>query len=101
MAYQLRTVSTDLFRIDQLFLKVWEHALQRITNTHYDYPQQLGLKATESSRHGKMKRNGFLIEHFGIQRVVVVILYGALKTGNLKNDIPDLAHRSWGGFLEH
>ncbi len=25
--------------------------------------------------------------------------YGTLKTGDLKNDIPDLAHRSWGGFL--
>ncbi len=32
------------------------------------------LKAIASSRHGKMKMNEFLIEHLGIQRVVVVIL---------------------------
>ena len=31
------------------------------------------LKAIESNRHGKMKRNQFLIEHLGIQRLVVVI----------------------------
>ena len=51
-----------------------------------------------------MKMNEFLIEHLGIQRVVVVIfnlVYGALKIGDLKNDIPDHAHRSWGGFLKH
>ncbi len=54
-----------------------------------------------------MKMNGLLIEHLGIQRVVVVVdhplgrlnvpiklVYGALKTGDLKNDIPDPAHRS-------
>ena len=29
------------------------------------------------------------------------LVYGALKTGDLKNDIPDPAHRSWGGFLVH
>ena len=27
------------------------------------------------------------------------LVYGALKTGDLKNYIPDPAHRSWGGFL--
>ena len=27
------------------------------------------------------------------------LVYGTLKTGDLKNDIPDLANRSWGGFL--
>ena len=32
------------------------------------------LKAIESTRHGKMKMNQFLIEHLGIQKVVVVIL---------------------------
>ncbi len=41
------------------------------------------LKAIACSGHGKMK----------------MIRYGTLKTGDLKNDIPDLAHRSWGGFL--
>ncbi len=27
------------------------------------------------------------------------LVYGALKTGDLKNDIPVPAHRSWGGFV--
>ncbi len=52
-----------------------------------------------------MKRDQFLIEHLGIQRVVVVIsinlVYGALKTDDLNNDIPALAHRSWDGFVLH
>ncbi len=54
-----------------------------------------------------MKMNEFLTEHLGIQSVVVVIFmpinlaYGALKTDDLKNYIPDPAYRSWGGFLKH
>ncbi len=54
-----------------------------------------------------MKMNEFLIEQLGILRIVVVIfdisvclvrpfqcspVYGALKTGDLKDDIPDPAH---------
>ncbi len=27
------------------------------------------------------------------------LVHVTLKTGDLKNDIPDPAHRSWGGFL--
>ena len=27
------------------------------------------------------------------------LVYVTLKTGDLKNDIPDPAHRSWGGFV--
>ena len=59
---------------------------------------QSWLKAIACSGHGKMKMIRFIIEHLGLLRVVVVI-YGTLKTGDLKNDIPDLAHTSWGGFL--
>ena len=44
-----------------------------------------------------MKINAFLIEHLGIQRVVVVIF----DISDLKNDIPDPVHRSWGGYLKH
>ncbi len=33
--------------------------------------------------------------------VPINLVDGALKTGDLKNDIPDPAHSSWGGFLEH
>ena len=29
----------------------------------------------------------------------VNLVYGALKTGDPKYDIPDPAYRSWGGFL--
>ncbi len=47
-----------------------------------------------------MKMNEFLIEHLVIQRVVPInLVYGALKTVDPKNDIPDPAYRSWGGFL--
>ncbi len=31
--------------------------------------------------------------------VPINLVYGALKTGDLKNDIPDPAHGSWVGFL--
>ncbi len=29
------------------------------------------------------------------------LVYGAIETGDLKNNIPDPAHTSWGGFLKH
>ncbi len=31
--------------------------------------------------------------------VPINLVYETLKTGDLKNDIPDPAHRSWGGFV--
>ncbi len=47
------------------------------------------------SRDPTLKSCRFRIKFFGLQRFV----YRALKTGDPKNDIPEPAHRSWGGFL--
>ncbi len=41
----------------------------------------------------KDEMNRFIIEHLGLLRLVVVIVSGTLKTGDLKNDIPDPAHK--------
>ncbi len=68
-----------------------------ITDIMISFLSGTALKAIACSRHGKMKMIRFIIEHLGLLRVVVV--YGTLKTGDLTNDIPDLAHRSLGGFL--
>ncbi len=59
--------------------------------------QPLILTAIESNGHRKMKMNQFIIEHLGILRVVVVI-YGALKPADLKQDIADPVPGSEGGF---
>ncbi len=79
-----------------MFGKFSNYGLKKNLMLTYDS----NLKAIESNRHWKMKKNQFLIEHLGIQRLEPInLVCGALKTGDLKNDIPYPAHRSWGGFV--
>ena len=53
---------------------------------------QIALKAIASNGPGRIKMKQFIIEHFGLLRVVVVIcdiVNGALNAGDLKWGIPD------------
>ena len=65
------------------------HAHSTARYAGYRCPTFNMLKAITCSGHRKMKMDRIIIEHLGLVRVVVVIC----------DDIPDPAHRSWGGFL--